>query len=82
MKGAVVVLLLFTSLSGMAQQLATEKTIGNLEVIATFNRPMPTGVTVSKTGRIFVYFPKWGTRWTIPSLKLKTARRWRIPPQR
>ncbi len=33
---------------------------GTLETVATFNGPMPTGVTVSRTGRIFVNFPRWG----------------------
>jgi sugar lactone lactonase YvrE len=31
-----------------------------LETVATFDGPMPTGVTVSHTGRIFVCFPRWG----------------------
>ena len=31
-----------------------------LEEIARFEGPMPTGVTVSHKGRIFVCFPKWG----------------------
>lgn len=33
---------------------------GALEVVATFNDAMPTGVTVSKAGRVFVNFPRWG----------------------
>ncbi|MCP2031263.1 sugar lactone lactonase YvrE [Okibacterium sp. HSC-33S16] len=34
---------------------------GQLEVVHTFESgPMPTGVSVSHTGRIFVNFPKWG----------------------
>ncbi len=33
---------------------------GNLEAVATFNGPMPTGVTVSRHNRIFVNFPRWG----------------------
>ena len=37
-----------------------DQSIGRLEVVATFDGPMPTGVTVSRTGRIFVNFPKWG----------------------
>ncbi len=45
---------------GQTPTLATDKTTGNLEVVATFNGPMPTGVTVSRTGRIFVNFPRWG----------------------
>jgi sugar lactone lactonase YvrE len=31
-----------------------------LELVATFSGPMPTGVAVSHTGRIFVNFPRWG----------------------
>ena len=31
-----------------------------LETVATFSGPMPTGVTVSQSGRIFVNFPRWG----------------------
>lgn len=31
-----------------------------MEEIARFEGPMPTGVTVSHKGRIFVCFPKWG----------------------
>jgi sugar lactone lactonase YvrE len=40
---------------------AAETAIGNLEVVHEFTvGPMPTGVSVSSTGRIFVNFPKWG----------------------
>ncbi len=38
----------------------TDRTVGQLETVATFNGPMPTGVTVSQAGRIFVNFPRWG----------------------
>jgi sugar lactone lactonase YvrE len=35
--------------------------IGELETVHTFDSgPMPTGVSVSRSGRIFVNFPKWG----------------------
>ncbi len=35
--------------------------IGELEVVHTFESgPMPTGVSVSRTGRVFVNYPKWG----------------------
>lgn len=45
-----------------AQQvkLPTEKYFGNMEVVKTFNGAMPTGVTVSHKGRIFVNYPRWG----------------------
>jgi hypothetical protein len=41
--------------------------IGHLESVATFNGPMPTGVTVSRTNCIFVNFPQWGddVRFTV-----------------
>ena len=34
--------------------------IGEIELVATFDGAMPTGVTVSQEGRIFVNFPRWG----------------------
>jgi len=52
-------------------ELAKEPVIGQLEVVATFNGPMPTGVTVANNGRIFVNFPKWGdnVEYTVAELK-------------
>jgi len=38
----------------------SQKTIGKPQLVATFDGPMPTGVAVSKEGRIFVNFPRWG----------------------
>lgn len=40
--------------------LPSETYFGKLEAIFLFYGAMPTGVTVSETGRIFVCFPKWG----------------------
>ena len=48
------------SLNTVVNPLPTEKTVGDLEVVATFEGPMPAGVTVSENGRIFVTFPRWG----------------------
>lgn len=42
------------------EKLASDRTIGETEVVATFRGAMPTGVTVTETGRIFVNFPRWG----------------------
>jgi sugar lactone lactonase YvrE len=42
------------------QKLPSVETVGMLEAVAYFDGPMPTGVTVSHQGRIFVNFPKWG----------------------
>ena len=39
---------------------ASDTPLGELETVATFSDPMPTGVTVSHSGRIFVCYPKWG----------------------
>lgn len=44
------------------QNLPQEKTVGRIESVASFNGAMPTGVTVSQGGRIFVNFPRWGDK--------------------
>lgn len=41
-------------------RIATDATLGELEVVHEFDGPMPTGVTVSREGRVFVCYPKWG----------------------
>jgi sugar lactone lactonase YvrE len=38
----------------------TAEPVGELEVVHLFHGPMPTGVTVSRTGRVFVCYPLWG----------------------
>lgn len=43
-----------------AEWLPSDEPLGVLEPVAYFNGAMPTGVTVSQKGRIFVNFPKWG----------------------
>ncbi len=43
-----------------AQQTNADRPFGQLETVATFDGPMPTGVTVSQGHRIFVNFPRWG----------------------
>jgi hypothetical protein len=40
--------------------LPIEKYFGRFQLVYAFYGAMPTGVTVSETGRIFVCFPKWG----------------------
>jgi len=49
-------------LAGQAAQrvIPSQRFIGKLESVAFFDGPMPTGVTVSAQGRIFVNFPRWG----------------------
>ena len=41
-------------------ELPSSEPLGALEPVVFFNGAMPTGVTVSHKGRIFVNFPKWG----------------------
>ena len=41
-------------------QLPSERTIGTIEPVTEFYDAMPTGVTVSRDGRIFVNYPRWG----------------------
>ncbi len=57
------VLLLSTSLlaaPALAQQAATDQPVGRLETVATYNGPMPTGITVSHSHGFFVNFPRGG----------------------
>ncbi len=67
------ILLLLLTLAGPSsgQQLASDKTMGQIEVVATFNGPMPTGVTVANSGRVFVNFPRWGdnVEYTVAEVK-------------
>jgi sugar lactone lactonase YvrE len=53
------------------RKLPTARNVGKIEVVATFDGPMPTGVTVSHKGRIFVNFPRWGDKvdFTVAELK-------------
>ncbi|NHC14959.1 L-dopachrome tautomerase-related protein [Motilibacter deserti] len=48
-----------------APTLPADQPAGRLETVATFSGPMPTGVTVSALGRVFVNFPRWGD--TVPA---------------
>ncbi len=54
-----------------AAKLAQDEPLGDLELVMTFDGPMPTGVSVSHTGRIFVNFPRWDdpTAFTVAELR-------------
>ena len=56
---------------GEDAKLAHDQTAGTIELVATFDGPMPTGVTVSHEGRIFVNFPRWGDKvdFTVAEVK-------------
>ena len=51
--------------------LPADQSLGALEPVMYFNGAMPTGVTVSQQGRIFVNFPKWGdnVQFTVAEIK-------------
>lgn len=46
--------------SAQLTELATDRVCGALEPVAQFHGAMPTGATVSQSGRIFICYPKWG----------------------
>jgi sugar lactone lactonase YvrE len=48
-----------------------EKPVGNLDLVMAFEGPMPTGVSISHSGRIFVNFPRWDdpTDFTVAELQ-------------
>jgi len=48
------------NMANQAQNLPSNEPLGTLESVHEFNDAMPTGVTVSQQGRIFVNYPKWG----------------------
>jgi sugar lactone lactonase YvrE len=54
-----------------SKDIPAQKTVGNPEPVACFYGPIPTGVTVSREGRIFVNFPRWGddVRFTVAELR-------------
>lgn len=58
-------------LAGVGPAGAAAPGAGAIERVAAFTGPMPTGVTVSEGGRIFVNFPKWGddVQYTVAELR-------------
>jgi sugar lactone lactonase YvrE len=52
-------------------ELPVEQPVGELEEVVRFHGAMPTGVTMSHQGRIFVNFPKWGddVRFTVAEVR-------------
>lgn len=59
------------SLSAMAMADSASGTGTNPERVFAFNGAMPTGVTVTETGRIFINFPRWGddVPYTVAEIK-------------
>jgi sugar lactone lactonase YvrE len=62
--------------------LVDEEPVGDLEVVHTFEGPMPTGVSVSHWGRIFVNFPRWGDEVPATVVELRGGREVPYPDQR
>src|SRR4051812_23546731 len=69
-----------TAESGKAGQLAksadgaqqsSQVNSDKLQLVAGITGPMPTGIAVSKSGRVFVNFPRWGdpVEYTVAELK-------------
>ena len=57
----VIAVVLFSgSVKAQLPELPESQSLGELELVATFDGAMPAGVTVSQEGRIFVTFPRWG----------------------
>jgi sugar lactone lactonase YvrE len=54
-----------------ADKTPTDEPLGTLEPVAYFYDAMPTGVTVSQRGRIFVNYPKWGddVKFTVAEIR-------------
>src|SRR5436190_7061592 len=50
---------------------ASQVNSDKLQLVAAIAGPMPTGVAVSKSGRIFINFPRWGdpVEFTVAELK-------------
>ncbi|GAB2963252.1 L-dopachrome tautomerase-related protein [Micromonospora polyrhachis] len=61
---------------------ATDEPVGSLELVHAFDGAMPTGVSVSHTGRIFVNFPKWGDEVPATVVELRDGREIAFPDER
>ena len=74
--GALLSTTLFSSLTPRAQAAPAprEKLAGKLQTVAQFYGAMPTGVTVSQKGRIFVNFPRWGDNVPFTVAEIKNGR--------
>jgi sugar lactone lactonase YvrE len=72
----IVLAFLFLALPSSAAppELPMEKPAGKLEIVGAFAGAMPTGVTVSKTGRVFLTFPRWGDKVEANVAELKDGK--------
>ncbi|MNW98918.1 Major royal jelly protein [compost metagenome] len=60
-----------TEYTSLSANVPTDRSIGQLDQVFTFHDAMPTGVTVTDSGRIFVNYPKWGddVRFTVGEIR-------------
>jgi sugar lactone lactonase YvrE len=63
-------------------EIAADEPVGTLEIVHEFHGPMPTGVSVSHSGRIFVNFPKWGDEVPATVVEIRDGREIPFPDQR
>lgn len=63
-----------TALACLAPLCARAQTTATPQRVADFYGPMPTGVSVSHKGRIFVNFPRWGDKVPYTVAELKNGR--------
>lgn len=61
--------------------LQSDAPVGELELVHAFHGPMPTGVSVSHGGRIFVNFPKWGDEVLATVVELRDGEEVPYPDQ-
>src|SRR5919112_5771807 len=64
------------------KELPADESLGSLEPIAYFHGAMPTGVTVSQRGRIFVNFPKWGDEVSFTVAEIRDGKSVAYPDER
>lgn len=73
MKGFLIASGLFVATMVVAQDVVVpvSRPVGSVELVTSFEGPMPTGVTVSRKGRVFVNFPRWGdpVEFTVAEVK-------------
>ncbi|WP_249781072.1 major royal jelly family protein [Bradyrhizobium sp. dw_78] len=63
------------------QSLPSDAVIGHIEQVASFHDAMPTGVTVSAKGRIFINYPQWGDNAHFTVAELKNGKAVAYPDQ-
>ncbi len=63
------------------EQLPHDEPVNSIEPVAHFTGPMPTGVTVSHEGRIFVCYPKWGDEIPFTVAEIKDGQSTAYPDQ-